>query len=124
SPLEMSQHRWYMPTSFLADRRLIDDEVRGDPRIDTAEDLYWERHLAQRTFLAFSGEVTANHCYQETSSTLINPRWATDYVRFGSWNWARLFPSEHAYAAELMPPKTGAFLFHTDDEPQLNLMRS
>jgi hypothetical protein len=104
SSTEMSEHRWYLINSWLASRDLIDDELLDDPRIHTCEDLYVAVQLAQRTFLAFSGEVTMNHCYLDASSTVIDShRHLADTLRGAVRHWTRLLPAESGHGGALMP---------------------
>ena len=97
-PGEMSRHQWYLINSFLVRRMLIDDELLDDPRIHTCEDLYVSLQIAQRTFLAFSGEVTMNHCYGDESSTVVDAhRHLADTLRGARRHWTRLFPLANVY---------------------------
>ncbi|MGE3839977.1 MAG: hypothetical protein AB7I50_00170 [Vicinamibacterales bacterium] len=104
STTQMSQHGWYLINTWLASRDLIDDELLDDPRIHTCEDLYVALQLAQRTFLAFSGEVTMNHCYLDASSTIVDShRHLADTLRGAVRHWTRLLPPESGHDGALMP---------------------
>jgi hypothetical protein len=94
---KMTQHAWYlMSNSWLARRTLIDSEVLNDPHIHTCEDLYLMLQLAQKTYLAFSGEVTAVHRFHgHGQSTFIDEymhRSDTSRIALRAWN--RHFPAD------------------------------
>jgi hypothetical protein len=110
----MSQHAWYVINSWLASRTLIDGELLADPRIHTCEDLYVALQIAQRTFLAFSGEVTMHHCYRDESSTVVDAhRHLDDTLRGAVRHWSRLLPAEAGHGGGLMPVGRGP-----DDPPE------
>jgi len=122
STTQMSQHGWYLINTWLASRDLIDDELLDDPRIHTCEDLYVALQLAQRTFLAFSGEVTMNHCYLDASSTIVDShRHLADTLRGAVRHWTRLLPPESGHDGALMP--TGQLSTSSaTDEAETNLV--
>lgn len=123
STTQMSQHSWYLINSWLASRDLIDDELLNDPRIHTCEDLYVALQLAQRTFLAFSGEVTMNHCYLDASSTVVDAhRHLSDTLRGAMRHWTRLLPAESGHDGALMPTGKGGDPGSSPDESGVNLV--
>jgi hypothetical protein len=94
---QKASHRWYL-MSFLARSSLIDEEILDDPEMDTCEDLCLMLQFAQKTHFAFSGEVTAVHWYQTTSSTRVD---ASQHIpntrRISDRNHGRYFPADIKY---------------------------
>jgi hypothetical protein len=106
SATQMSQHRWFlMSNAWLAKTKLIDEEVLADPQLDTCEDLYVFLQLAQKTHMAFTGEVTAIHHYHKSgNSTEIDAhRHIADTSRIALRNYARAFPRDIYYHSAYMP---------------------
>lgn len=101
----MSQHSWYLINSWLAHKSLLDEELLNDPRIHTCEDLHVALQFAQKTFLAFSGEVTTNHCFHGHGNSTIQDadRHLSDTLRIATRMWARQFPVEAGYYLRFLP---------------------
>lgn len=101
----MSEHRWYLINTWLADRSLIDDELLNDPMIHTCEDLYVALQFAQRTFLAFSGEVTTVHYFGQHGNSTLEDSWRhfPDTLRIAIRMWSRPHPTETGYLSRFLP---------------------
>lgn len=100
---QMASHRLYVQSNaFLARTSLIDDEILDDPEMDTCEDLCLLLQFAQKTHFAFSGEVTAVHWYQQTSSSRVDAaQHEPDTRRISDRNHGRYFPADIKYVNDV-----------------------
>lgn len=100
NPEDISNHLWYTSSnSWLAKKELIDIELIQDPKTDTCEDLYFELQMAQKTYFAFSGEVTCVHHHHSlgNSTFLDSNRHIFDSIKHGLRVHLRTFPKAQNY---------------------------
>lgn len=67
----MASHHWFMMSNaWLAHRSLIDEGLLNDPQTHSNEDIYFELQFLEKTFFAFSVEMTAAHRFHGGNATI------------------------------------------------------